>query len=68
MMTLKRPFEDHNMLAVSSMMEEGVVPTLDEDIQNKYAPLLPLWKSCLSFDPEKRPTAKKCKEILAGLM
>eukprot|EP00027_Filamoeba_sp_ATCC50430_P018876 CAMPEP_0168578504 /NCGR_PEP_ID=MMETSP0413-20121227/21368_1 /TAXON_ID=136452 /ORGANISM="Filamoeba nolandi, Strain NC-AS-23-1" /LENGTH=350 /DNA_ID=CAMNT_0008612355 /DNA_START=1 /DNA_END=1050 /DNA_ORIENTATION=+ len=60
MMTLKRPFEEASMLEVTRLNENGYLPEISPELQEKYANIVPLFKRCLSVNPEDRPTIKDC--------
>jgi len=67
MMTLKRPFSDRNVFALTELTLQGATPILTEQLKNTYKLLLPLWNQCLSIEPKERPTIIECKQSLLKL-
>jgi hypothetical protein len=66
-MSLKRPFEDVNMFHIKDVTLKGAI-SLSEELENKYKPLMPLWRMCLQLEPSERPNVNAVKEQLIKLM
>jgi hypothetical protein len=66
-MTLTRPFTNSNQLAITELTMKGEMPVLPEEVVEKYEKIIPLWKSCLSLDPAKRPKISEIKSVLLSL-
>ena len=63
MMALKYPYHELNSpIEVSAAILKGKIPFLPPNLADKYSLIVPIWKKCLSVDPEQRYTAIELQE------
>jgi serine/threonine protein kinase len=68
LMTLKYPFYDYDSpIQVSDAITSGKEPYLSEDQQIQWAGILPLWRKCIAFSADDRPTAVELRSELERL-
>jgi serine/threonine protein kinase len=67
MMALQRPFSGRHLFALSELTLQGTLPTLSEDLLERYDKIILFWKQCLSINPKDRPSVPECKQLLVHL-
>jgi len=66
MMTLQIPYYEHaKNFGVENLIKDGKRQTLDSQTSDKYAPIIPIWKSLTKFNPDERPTVFQALSIFS---
>jgi serine/threonine protein kinase len=69
MMSCKLPFyEIKGPMAHLHRVLDGKLPTLTDEQQLRYAPILEHWNQCLDLDPTKRPTADNLLTVFKKIL
>ena len=57
MMTLIRPYSDVSNIRAFYYVQEGILPTLDEQAYNRYPRIIKVWHRMVKYNPSERPKA-----------
>jgi len=64
MMTNSTPYSKKDTLTIIENFEKGERPSLSQELEKVYTPLVPLFVSCTEVDPDLRPTSVEVRDTL----